>query len=144
MPRGYPPTVAHDENPKKRKVEQLHIFNEKSWSVHACINGLTINAIIYSGATISAVSKAFVSDAILDRRNITPIQVGSGETIFSMGETDLKINFGQKSIVQRALVIETNAFQAVLGMDFLSNVRIGGLITQPPLADFFLTERCIR
>ena len=100
--------------------------------MHASINGLTLNAIIDSGATISAVSKAYVSDSILDRRNITPIQVGSGETIFSLGEADLKIDFGQKTIVQRALVIDTSAFQAVLGMDFLSNSRVGGLITQPP------------
>ena len=81
---GTQTNVVQDENPKKRKVEQLHIFNEKTWSVRASINGLDLNAIIDSGATISAVSKAYVSDSIPDRRNITPIQVGSGETIFPL------------------------------------------------------------
>ena len=51
---------------------------------------------------------------------------------FSLGETTLLLSFDSKAITQQAVVIDTSAFQAVLGTDFLSNPRVGGLITQPP------------
>ena len=96
------------------------------------MNGLEILAIIDSGATISAVSAQCVPAKALKKTNVLPIQVGSGETIYTLGETNLQLQFGTKSITQKAVVIDTAAFQAVLGTDFLSNPRVGGLITQPP------------
>ena len=63
---------------------------------------------------------------------VVPIQVGNGETIFSEGVADLTLKFGECVLKQPALVVPTHAFQAVLGMDFLTNPKVGGLLTQPP------------
>ena len=64
--------------------------------------------------------------------NVVPIQEGSVESIYCLGEATLLLSFGSKAVAQKAVVIDTSAFQAVLGTDFLSNPRVGGLITQPP------------
>ena len=90
------------------------------------MNGLEISAVIDSGATLSAVSSGCIPANALRKTNVVPIQVGSGETIYSLGETTLCLTFGAKTIQQKAVVIETSAFQAVLGTDFLSNPRVGG------------------
>ena len=66
------------------------------------------------------------------RTMVVPIQVGNGETIFSEGVAELSLKFGDSIFSQQALVVPTNAFQVVLGMDFLSNPKVGGLRTQPP------------
>ena len=95
------------------------------------VNCLELQAVIDSGATLSAVSSPCIPANALRRTNVVPIQVGSGETIYSLGETTLVLSFGNKAIQQKAVVIDTAAFQAVLGTDFLSNPRVGGLITQP-------------
>ena len=108
------------------------MLSGKRWFCPAMVNGLEIQAVIDSGATLSAVSSACIPANALRRTNVVPIQVGSGETIYSLGETTLVLSFGNKAIQQKAVVIDTAAFQAVLGTDFLSNPRVGGLITQPP------------
>ena len=104
----------------------------KTWSIKTMVNGVEIQAILDSGATLSAVSKSCIPESALKKSTAVPIQVGSGDTIYSLGETNLQMNLGSKTIFQTAVVIETTAFQAVLGTDFLSNPRVGGLITQPP------------
>jgi hypothetical protein len=43
----------------------------------------------------------------------------------------LTLKFGEKVLTHKAYVLETNAFEAVLGMDFLSTPRCTGIITFP-------------
>ena len=110
----------------------MHLLSGKRWYCPALVNGLEIQAVIDSGATLSAVSSGCIPANALKRTNVVPIQGGSGETIYSLGETTLLLCFGSKAITQKAVLIETSAFQGVLGTDLLSNPRVGGLITQPP------------
>ena len=59
--------------------------------------------------------------------------VGNGECIFSLGTTDLVLEFGQHSFSQKAYVVETTAFSALLGTDFTEgNEHFCGFLTRPP------------
>ena len=50
---------------------------------------------------------------------------------FTLGTTDLVLQFGNKVFTHKAYVLDTNAFEAVLGMDFLSSPRCTGIVTFP-------------
>ena len=76
--------------------------------------------------------KTFVGERSIEKTNIVPIKVGNGETIFSEGTAILTLNFQGKDFYQKALVVQTDAFEAVLGTDFLANPRVGGNRTHPP------------
>jgi len=52
--------------------------------------------------------------------------------MYTLGEAIFNLSFGQKILTQKAVVLDTSAFQAVLGTDFLQKPRFGGLLTQPP------------
>ena len=82
-------TAPPPDNSKKRKADALHLLTGKSWFCPAMVNGLEIHAVIDSGSTLSAVSSACIPANALRRTNVVPIQVGSGETIYSLGETTL-------------------------------------------------------
>ena len=114
------------------KVDALHLLSGKSWHCPALVNRLEIQAVIDSGATLSAVSGACIPANAWKGTNVVPIQEGSVESSDCLGEATLLLSFGSKAVAQKAVVIDTSAFQAVLGTDFLSNPRVGGLITQPP------------
>ena len=126
------PDQSSDASSKKRKVEAIHVMQGKTLSTEVHVNGTSLVAIIDSGATTSAISKKCVPESAILRNKVIPIQVGNGETIFSEGTAELTLQFSDTILKQTALVVPTTAFQAVLGMDFLSNPRVGGLLTQPP------------
>jgi hypothetical protein len=68
-----------------------------------------------------------------------PVQVANGQTAFTLGTTEIIVDLGDTIFRQKAHVLDTGAFEAILGLDFLSgNPRCGGVLTQPPLnAPFF-------
>jgi hypothetical protein len=121
----------HGVGEKKRKLEAIHFFKGTSLTTEVTINGKTLMAIIDSGATTSAIAKHCVPDGAVLRQSVVPIQVGNGETVFSEGQAVLNLQFGDCRLEQMALVVPTSAFEAVLGMDFLTNPKVGGLLTQP-------------
>jgi len=123
-----------DDGNKKRKFEQLTFMERPttSWVVDAFVNEVKVQAIIDTCATCSAVAKSCVLDKNIKRNDVVPVRVGNGETIFSMGSTDLIMKMGTKEIVRKALVLETSAFQAVLGMDFMDDPRVNGILKNPP------------
>ena len=99
----------------------------------ATVNGVEVKAIIDSGATISVIAKQFVPDNLIHREDAIPVQVANGQTAFTMGTTVMMMKFDQTLFEQKAHVLETSAFEAILGLDFLSgNPRCGGVLTQPP------------
>ena len=100
-------------------------------SVDADVNGKRVEAIIDTGATLSVVAKAFVQEKSINRGRTIPVEVGSGETPFTLGTTTLVLTFGDKVIEHEAHVLNTTAFQAVLGMDFLQGPRCTGILTYP-------------
>ena len=103
------------------------------WTLNAQVNGTNLRAIIDSGATVSVISRKFVNDHALKREDAYPVQVANGETVFTLGSTVMTMRFDDTLFEQRVQVMETSAFDAVLGLDFLSgNERCGGVLTQPP------------
>ena len=104
----------------------------QTFTLEVDCNGSKVEAVIDSWATISAISKRFVPDCMIERSSILTIKVGNGDTIFSDGMAILTLNFQGMPLYQKALVVQTDAFQAVLGTDILTNPRVGGILTQPP------------
>ena len=48
------------------------------------------------------------------------MEVGNGEKLFTLGQAELILDFGDgKNIKKEFFVLDTTAFEAVLGMDFL-------------------------
>lgn len=119
-----------NQNSKKRKAEVL-FMQGVTMVAEALVNGAPVEAIIDTGATISAVAKSFVPDQAICKEQSLAVAVGSGDTLFTLGTTNLVVKFGDKMISQKAHVLETTAFQAVLGMDFLSGPRCTGIVTCP-------------
>ena len=122
-----------EEPPNKSQKVCLFRGAQQLWTLEAQVNGKTVNAILDTGATISVVSKSLVSERALIRENCFPVQVANGQTLYTLGSTILTLRFDDKIFEQSAEVLDTNAFDAVLGLDFLSgNPRCGGILTQPP------------
>ena len=67
----------------------------------------------------------------LTKSQSIPIEVGSGETIYTLGTTEIILVLGEKAIKHKMHVLETSAFQAVLGMDFPNGPRCTGIVTFP-------------
>ena len=99
--------------------------------VDATVNGAPVEAIVDTGATISAVSRWYVPESAIKKEETLAVAVGSGETLYTLGTTELLLKLGDKVITQKAHVLETKAFQAVLGMDFLNGPFCTGIITHP-------------
>jgi hypothetical protein len=90
-------------------------------------------ALIDSGATISVVSSRLVPEAHLKRESSIPVQVANGQTCYTLGETEIILRLGEKEFSQKAQVLETDAFEAILGLDFLTGKpRCRGILTYPP------------
>ena len=117
-------------NPKKRKAEVLSLKGT-TMCLPAHVFGTAVEAIVDTGATISVVSKNFVETCNIKRGHSIPVEVGNGETIFTLGTTEMVLVLGEKTLKQKVHVLETDAFQAVLGTDFLSGPRCSGIITYP-------------
>jgi hypothetical protein len=129
-----PNTPSNDHNSKKRKADALQILQlkAKSYGVPCKVFGKEIEAILDTGATISAVSKRHVPDDKMKRCDAIPLQIGSGEFIYSLGSADLILQFGSKVLKLNAVVVDTTAFSAVLGTDFTESESFGRLLTRPP------------
>ena len=101
-------------------------MRSKTYLLPAKVYGQEILAILDTGATISAVAKRYVPDAFLRRSEAIPLQVGSGEFIYSLGNADIQIKFGNRIFQVNALVVDTYAFQAVLDTDFTKSKHFEG------------------
>ena len=122
-----------DKGPPAKKGRVCLFGGNRVWSLNAQVNGRNISAIIDSGATVSVIAKRLVSNQELKREDLFPVQVANGETVYTLGSTILSMTFDDKLFEQKAQVMDTHAFDAVLGLDFLSgNPRCGGILTQPP------------
>lgn len=122
----------HDQSKKRARVSLLN--NVNLWILKASVNGTVVDALIDSGATISVVAKRFVPDHQLNRELSIPVQVASGQTVYTLGTSDLIVELDSTLFKQKVQVLETSAFDAILGLDFLTqNPRCGGVLTQPPL-----------
>jgi hypothetical protein len=118
---------------KKRKTEQISFISAPttlSLGIFTC--GRQLNCILDTGATRSAISSRFIAGLPLCREQSSPVKLGNGDIIFSLGTTSVPISLGKFSVQQSMMVLETSAFDAVLGMDFLNSPDINGLLFRPP------------
>ena len=139
--RQPPPNVSSvpmsiDPSSKKRKADAISVLSgrAKTYSFPATVFGVPIIAFLDTGATISAISSSCVSNPRwINRSQSVPLMVGNGQTIFSLGTANLKFQLGTRRFDQMAQVVETDAFQALLGTDFMEgNEHFGGFLTRPP------------
>ena len=124
----YSPIEEETNKPKKRKV---NLFPTLALGLGAKVNGQEVETIIDSGASMSVVSNSLVHPTHINKENALQVQAATGEILFSLGTTQLEVQFGGKSIYHTALVLPTNAFQAVLGLDFLCTPPCQGVLTSP-------------
>jgi len=86
-----------------------------------------VETIIDSGASFSVVSQNLVNPRDINRAGATPLQVANGETLFSLGTTQLEVKLGNRTVQQQALVLPTSAIPEGFGFGLphethLSNV----------------------
>ena len=131
-PRSTPTSnfEENENNSKKRKVAHL-LHLTSALYLDAIINNQPAAAVIDSGASVSFVAEHLVDPRHLNRHASVPVQVANGETIWTLGKTNIAVTFNEKQILHPALVLPTRAFEAVLGLDFLSTPPCKGLMTSP-------------
>ena len=126
------PQVTFEADPQfNNKKRKINLLSTLALSLGARVNGKMVETIVDSGASSSVVSANLVEPQRIDRSQSVPVQVASGETIFTLGTTTLELDLAGTSVHQTALVLPTNAFQAVLGLDFLCTPPCSGLVTCP-------------
>jgi hypothetical protein len=64
---------------------------------------------------------------LIKKSQSIPLIVGNGETIFSLGTAKLKFTLGSKDFEHEAQVVDTQAFQALLGTDFMERTNISAV-----------------
>ena len=123
-----------DPGNKKRKADAITVLtgHHKTYSFEAFVCGKRLVAFLDTGATVSAVSSTFVPPNLIKKSGAVPLVVGNGETVFSLGTATLNFNLGPRSFQHPVQVLETDAFEALLGTDFMeSNQHFGGLLVRP-------------
>jgi len=91
-----PSTFEQDEYfNHKKKGESPHNFGPLLTDK---VNGRAVETILDSGASMSVVAASLMDSNRIKRTQSVPVQVVSGETIFTMGTTDLELNLGGTTI----------------------------------------------
>ena len=98
------------------------------------LGGREYLGVLDTGATIS-----FVVKNILPREDpktlmpIAAIRMGDGHVMHNCGDCDVKVPMGSRSIAHRFYVMDTEAFDFVLGTDFfVEHTQIPSLTLQAP------------
>ena len=95
---------------------------------HECLR------VLDTGATISIVAKTILPCGSLKNTMTTAaIQMGDGHVVHSCGDCEMEVPMGSRTIAHRFYVIDTEAFDFVLGTDFLvQHSQIQSLTLQAP------------
>jgi len=108
------------------------------------VNGQELLAFLDTGATISAAAKKYVPDGKLKRSDSIPLQIGSGDYIYSLGSTVLTLTFGDKVLRLHAVVVDgllTRHPRILIDgeeLPFLCNQR---MVTKHKFQEFFGCSR---
>ena len=98
------------------------------------LGGRKYLAVLDTGATISIVAKKILPCG--DLKNIFPtaaIRMGDGHVVHSCGDCEVEVPMGSRSIAHRFYVMDTEAFDFVLGTDFfVEHSQILSLTLQAP------------
>ena len=98
------------------------------------LGGREYLGVLDTGATISIVAKKILPRG--DLKNIMPtaaIRMGDGHVVHSYGDCEVEVPMGSRSIAHRFYVMDTEAFDFVLGTDFFAeHSQILSLSLQAP------------
>ena len=106
----------------------MNLLSTLALSLGARVNGKMVETIVDSGASSSVASASLVEPQRIEQSQSVPVQVLSGEAIFTLGTTTLELDLAGTSVHQTALMLPTNAFQVGLGLDFLCTPPCSGLV----------------
>ena len=95
------------------------------------IGDQVFRAVLETGATLSIVARRLLKT--FKKTKTVAIRVGDGRTIHSLGGVDVTICLGEETVTQHCRVLDTNAFDIVIGTDFLPrNPQVKMLSLQRP------------
>lgn len=98
-------------------------------------------AIVDTGATLSVVSSSIVPAEMIKSGKTVGIQVGDGKVIWSLGMVELTLPLGHYDLSLNCAVIETTAFDCVIGTDlFKQHPKVLNISTQEPYGFNVLDE----
>ena len=92
-------------------------------------------AVLDTGATLSIVARRHLKQAKIRKTKTKAIRVGDGRTIRSLAGVDVTVCLGNEQVTQHCKVLDTDAFDIVIGTDFLRrNPQVKLLSLQRPYA----------
>ena len=95
------------------------------------IGDQVFRAVLDTGATLSIVARRLLRT--FKKTETVAVRVGDGRTIYSLGGVDVTICLGDETVTQHCRVLDTDAFDVVIGTDFLRrNPQVKMLSLQRP------------
>ena len=95
------------------------------------IGGQVFRAVLDTGATLSIVARRLLKT--FKKTKTVAIRVGDARTIQSLGGVDVTICLDDETVTQHCRVLDTDAFDIVIGTDFLRrNPQVKMLSLQQP------------
>ena len=95
------------------------------------IGDQVFRAVLDTGATLFIVARRLLKT--FKKTKTVAIRVGDGRTIHSLGGVDVTICLGDETVTQHCRVLDTDAFDIVIGTDFLPrNPQVKMLSLQRP------------
>ena len=92
-------------------------------------------AVLDTGATLSIVDRRLLRQAKIRKTKTLAIRARDRWTIHSLGGVDVTLCLGDKQVTQHCKVMDTDAFDIVIGTDFLRrNPQVKTLSLQRPYA----------
>ena len=76
-------------------------------------------AVLDTGATLSIVARRLLKQAKIRKTKTVAIRVGDGRTNHSPGGVHVTVYLGDEQVTQHCKVLDTDAFDIVIGTDFL-------------------------
>ena len=76
-------------------------------------------AVLDTGPTLSILARRLLKQAKIRKIKTVAISVGDGRTIHSMGGVDVTVCLGDEQVTQHCKVLDTDAFDIVIGTDFV-------------------------
>ena len=94
------------------------------------IGDQVFRAVLDTGATLSIVARRLLKT--FKKTKTVAKRVGDGRTIHSLGGVDVTICLGDETLTQHCRVLDTDAFDIVIGTDFRRNPQVKMLSLQRP------------
>ena len=134
------PDPESDERRKRpRNVLPLHLLksSKNGGGLLHCEGsawGRSLVFLLDSGAALEGVvaKKLLPADVEIDSRKVRLIKVGDGRVVWTLGEVEASVVLGAEELMITFTVLETTAFDAMLGINFLRRPEVTGLTFHPP------------